>query len=156
MYKEIILCEVNIMQAQPVILGLLNNQNISVREVSEISKVPFSTLNNAMKKPIETWSIRVLNAFALALNQAPSKLLEILQPNGYELRIDNDAQTIQGVYIPDKVLFTQIRFVVENQHLEGWKPDKKDIEYLLDRAYNPDPELDDAIDKLVGDKVDAR
>ena len=144
------------MQAQPVILGLLNNQNISVREVSEISKVPFSTLNNAIKKPIETWSIRVLNAFALALNQAPSKLLEILQPNGYELRIDNDAQTIQGVYSPDKVLFTQIRFVVENQHLEGWKPDKKDIEYLLDRAYNPDPELDDAIDKLVGDKVDAR
>lgn len=124
-----------------VIQGLLNNANITIKQVSEKSKVPFSTLNNAAKKPIESWSIRVLNAFAKGLNKSPSNLLEILQPNNYQLEIDNKNQTIQGVYIADKDNFYNIRTVVEAEHLEGWNPTEIDIKNLLNTILNPDPDL---------------
>lgn len=139
-----------------VISGLLHQSNITLKEVSERSSVPVSTLSNAAKKPIETWSIRVLNAFAKGLKKDPSDLLKILQPNEYELEIDDKEQTIQDVYIPDKELYQQIRFVVEMEHLEGWNPNKQDIEYLVNSAQHPDPKLDNEIDKLFGDQVDAK
>lgn len=79
-----------------------------------------------------------------------------MQIDGYELEINNKEQTIQGVYIPDKGLFQQVRFVVESEHLEGWNPKTKDIKYLLNTLNHPDSELDDEIDKLFGDQVDAK
>ncbi|MCO6529779.1 helix-turn-helix domain-containing protein, partial [Lactobacillus sp.] len=57
------------------IVKLLESKNMSVTKVSEISKVPLSTLRNAIVKPIETWSIRVLNAFAIGLGEKPGDLL---------------------------------------------------------------------------------
>lgn len=139
-----------------VISGLLDQKNVSLKEVSEKSGVPVSTLSNAAKKPIESWSIRVLNAFAKGLDEEPSDLLNILQPKGYQLDINDRKQTIQGVYISDKELYQQIRFVVEMEHLEGWNPTTKDIRYLLSSAKNPDPELDKEIDKLFGDQADEK
>lgn len=139
-----------------VINNILDNQHLSLGDISKKSGVALSTLKNAAKKPIENWSIRVLNAFAEGLDTKPTKLLGELQPDGYSLKIDNKKQTIQDVYIPDKEQFQQIRFVVESEHLEGWNPTKKDIEYLLDEAINPDPKLDDEIDKVFGDQVDPR
>lgn len=124
-----------------VILGLLQNANLSMKEVSKRSNVPFSTLNNASKKPIETWSIRVLNAFAKGLKIKPSELLEKLQPSTYTLDIDDKKQSIQGVYIPDIENYYAIRTVVEAEHLEGWNPTTTDIKYLSKQAVDPDPEI---------------
>lgn len=124
-----------------VILGLLQNANLSMKEVSKRSNVPFSTLNNASKKPIETWSIRVLNAFAKGLKIKPSELLEKLQPSTYTLDIDDIKQSIQGVYIPDIENYYAIRTVVEAEHLEGWNPTAMDIKYLSKQAVDPDPEI---------------
>ncbi|MCH3904309.1 MAG: helix-turn-helix transcriptional regulator [Lactobacillus sp.] len=139
-----------------VILGLMKESHVSMKEISEKSHVPFSTLNNAAKKPIENWSIRVLNAFATGLNKSASDLLEILQPQNYQLNIDNRNQTIQDVFIPDKELFQQIRFVVESEHLEGWNPTSKDIKYLLNAAKNPDPKMVAEAKDLFGDQVDGK
>ncbi|MCT6892417.1 MAG: helix-turn-helix transcriptional regulator, partial [Lactobacillus sp.] len=61
------------------IVKLLESKNMSVTKVSEISNVPLSTLRNAIVKPIETWSIRVLNAFAIGLGERPGDLLNILE-----------------------------------------------------------------------------
>lgn len=61
--------------------------------------------------------------------------------SSYELTIDDEQQIIQGIVIPDKEMYQQIRFVIENNHLEGWQPSKKDVEWLLKNAVNPDPEL---------------
>lgn len=61
--------------------------------------------------------------------------------NSYKLNIDDTRQTIQGIVIPDKEMYQQIRFVIENNHLEGWKPEKEDVEYLLKNAMHPDPKL---------------
>lgn len=137
-----------------VILGLLSQENISMKEVSEKSHVPLSTLANAAKKPIETWSIRVLNAFAKGLNKRSSELLDLLQPAGYTLEIDDKKQTIQGVYIPDPAMYHNIRTAVEVEHLEGWNPTRKDIKYLLDSAINPDPKLTQRYDKIFGETDD--
>lgn len=138
----------------PVILNLLDNQNLSLKKVSEISGVPFSTLNNAAKKPIENWSIRVLNAFAMGLGETPAKLLDFLQPNNYQLVINDDKQTIQNVYIPNQNIYYNIRAVVEAEHLEGWNPTKQDIQYLLDQANHPDPDLMREYQSLFGDNHD--
>jgi transcriptional regulator with XRE-family HTH domain len=133
-----------------VIMNLLAQRNLSIYDVARKSGVSKSTLQNASEKPIENWSIRVLNAFAKGLGKKSSELLDILQPNNYNLEINNSAQTIQGVYIPNKQTFLNIRFTVEMEHMEGWNPTKRDIEYLLNEAERPDPELTAQIEQVFG------
>lgn len=65
----------------------------------------------------------------------------------YKLEIDVDKQTIQGVTIPDPQMFQQICFVVNNNHLEGWKPETKDIARLVDQANKPDQSIIDEINE---------
>ncbi|RVU72063.1 MULTISPECIES: hypothetical protein [Lactobacillus] len=73
-----------------------------------------------------------------------------------KLIIDDRTQAIQGVVIPELADYQQLRFVVEMEHLEGWNPEKKDIEKLVERLRNPDPTLDAKIDKLFGVKANGR
>lgn len=72
------------------------------------------------------------------------------------LKFNDQDQKIQDVYIADPTTYQNIKFVVKMEHLEGWNPTAKDIEYLLDQANNPDSKLDDLIDKEFGDQVDKR
>ena len=65
----------------------------------------------------------------------------------YKLEIDVDKQTIQGVTIPDPQMFQQICFVVKNNHLEGCKPETKDIARLVDQANKPDQSIIDEINE---------
>ena len=65
----------------------------------------------------------------------------------YKLEIDVDKQTIQAVTIPDPQMFQQICFVVKNNHLEGGKPETKDIERLVDQANKPDQSIIDEINE---------
>lgn len=65
----------------------------------------------------------------------------------YKLEIDVDKQTIQGVTIPDPKMFQQICFVVKNNHLEGWKPETKDIARLVDQANKLDQSIIDEINE---------
>lgn len=57
----------------------------------------------------------------------------------YQLDIDNEKQTIQGVKIANKAKFQAIRFVVENNWLEDWEPTQSDILDLCEEWDNPDP-----------------
>lgn len=136
-----------------VIMNLLNQNNLTIYDIARTSGVSKSTLQNASEKPIESWSIRVLNAFAKGLGKKSSELLDTLQPNNYSLEINSTKQTIQGVYIPDKQTFYNIRFTVEMEHMEGWNPEKEDIEYLLNVAQNPDPKLLSELDEIFGDQA---
>ena len=122
------------------ITKLLNSKHVSVREVAEKSHVSESTLRKAIARPIESWSIRILDAFAAGLDKRAGDLLNMLKPQSYNLEIDDETQTIQGVFIPDKEMYFEIRGVVEASHLEGWNPTKEDIQAVLDGVVNPDPE----------------
>lgn len=124
-----------------LITNLLKREHLSLSDVARISGVAKSTLSSATKRPVETWTIKTLNAFAKGLNEEAGALLNFLQSRSYQLEINDHNQTIQGVQIADKELYQQIRFVVENNHLEGWQPTKEDIEYLVNVAVNPDPQL---------------
>ena len=119
---------------------LLKSKNISIVEVAEKSAVSASTLRKAATKPLENWSVRVLNAFATGLNERAGDLLNMLQPKEYKLDINDKNQTIQGVYVSDKAMYLELRGVIEASHLEGWNPTKKDVEFVLDGVLNPDPE----------------
>ena len=125
------------------IVKLLKSKNISVAKVAEASNVPLSTLRNSIVKPIETWSIRVLNAFAIALKEKPGDLLNMLD-------INDETQTIQGVFIANKEIYQQIRTVVEVNHLEGWNPTESDIQELLDEAIQPDPVVAERFEEIWG------
>ena len=70
-------------------------------------------------KPIETWSVRVLNAFASGLNERAGDLLNMLQSKEYKLDINDEKQTIQGVYVSDKAMYLELRGVIVASHLEG-------------------------------------
>lgn len=127
---------------------LLNSQNISIADVAAISNVPVTTLRSSITKPIETWSIRVLNAFAKALNESAGDLLNKLEQKEYSLEIDNKNQTIQDVFIRDKYIFQEMRGVIEASHLEGFNPTSKDIEDIQDAVMNPDQQEVERIEKI--------
>ncbi len=59
----------------------------------------------------------------------------------YSLEIDNENQTIQGVFIRDKFLFQEMRGVIEASHLEGWNPTEDDVQNILNSVNNPDPAM---------------
>ena len=90
----------------------------------------------------------MLNAFAIGLGERPGDLLNVLEAQPYILDINDETQTIQGVFIADKETYQQIRTVVEVNHLEGWNPTKSDIQELLDEAINPDPQVAERFEKI--------
>lgn len=42
-----------------------------------------------------------------------------------QLQIDDQKQMIQGIRVFSPSLYKKVRFVVQNNHLEGWNPTKK-------------------------------
>lgn len=48
-----------------------------------------------------------------------------------KLKIDDQTQTIQGIRISDPDLYKKIRFIVQNNHLEGWQPTEQEINDLV-------------------------
>lgn len=137
-----------------IIMNMLDKDNLTLSDISRITNVPISTLTNAAKKPIENWSIRVLNAFAKGLGKKASTLLDELQPKDYTLEIDDKNQMIQGVYITDKQEYLNMRAVVQAEHLEGWNPTKKDIEYVYEEITNPKSEYLKEYHELFGNNND--
>lgn len=124
-----------------MIMNLLSSRDLSLKKVAEKSDVSINTLKKSVHKPIESWSIRVLNAFAIGLDTSPGELLNTLEPTPYILNINDHEQTIQGVFIADKETFQQIRAVIEANHLEGWNPTASDVQDLLNSANNPNPDM---------------
>lgn len=66
----------------------------------------------------------------------------------HSLEIDNDNQTIQGIFIKDKYFFQEMRGIIEASHLEGFNPTPKDIEDIRDAVMNPDPQEVERIEKI--------
>lgn len=54
------------------------------------------------------------------------------------LKIDDKKHMIQGVKIPDD-MFLDVKASVRYNVMEGWKPTKKDIRYLVERLQSDDP-----------------
>ena len=48
-----------------------------------------------------------------------------------KLKIDDQTQTIQGIRISDPDLYKKIRFIVQNNHLEGWQLTEQEINDLV-------------------------
>ncbi|MDK7308789.1 hypothetical protein [Lactobacillus jensenii] len=137
---------------ETTITKLIKNKNISISQIARNGNVPKSTLISATKRPVETWTVKTLIAFAEGLEMKGSQLFEMLVKTPYKLKINDEAQTIQSVYIPDKRMFKLIRFTVLNNHMEGWEPTKLDIENLVEHAYNPNPKYLKEYQELFGKK----
>lgn len=117
---------------------ILEASHTTATQIARDTGINPSTLTQAYKKPIDTWSVRVLNATAKGLRTTPARLLEQLQGDKYELEINDDEQVIQGVHFPDSTEYHKMRFLVVNETLEGWKPSREDILRMADRIAHPD------------------
>ena len=130
---------------------VMANYDTNITNISEKSGISKTTLSNAFKRPINTWTIRILNGVATAINESPEKLLYLLQGDQYSLTIDDQAQTIQGVKIPDPATYQNIKFTVKSNVMEGWQPSRTDIEELKAFAGTSHPELGQKFKDIFGD-----
>lgn len=117
---------------------LLAENNLTIKEISKKSSISETTLSSAFKRPVETWSVRTLKALAHSLYMQVDDLLRILMPEEFKLEIDDEKHIIQGVKIPDD-MFLDVKASVRYNVMEGWKPTKKDINYLVERLQSDDP-----------------
>ena len=65
-----------------------------------------------------------------------------------ELVIDNDKQIIQGVFIENTSDFLNLRAILQAEHLEGFNPTKQDVEEIILKSQQKDPEFDQLYKKL--------
>jgi hypothetical protein len=130
---------------------VMANYDTNITNISKKSGISKTTLSNAFKRPINTWTIRILNGVATAINESPEKLLHLLQGDQYSLTIDDQARTIQGVKIPDPATYQNIKFTVKSNVMEGWQPSCTDIEELKAFAETSHPELGQKFKEIFGD-----
>ncbi|GAA0038411.1 hypothetical protein LANSK_08850 [Lactobacillus amylovorus subsp. amylovorus] len=62
------------------------------------------------------------------------------------LAIDDSGQMIQGIRVFSPSLYKKVRFVVQNNHLEGWQPTEKEINDLV----HGKPDLSEDYHKVFG------
>ena len=67
----------------------------------------------------------------------------------FKLEINNEKHTIQGVKIPDD-MFLDVKASVRYNAMEGWKPTKQDINYLVERLQSDDPIIEKEMKNLWG------
>lgn len=121
---------------------IMDSYGVNLTDIAEQSGISKTTLSNAFKRSTDSWTIRILNGVALALNETPSKVLVLLQGDHYRLQINDQDQTIQGVHITDPDDYRNIKFAVKNNVMEGWRPTRADIEDLKAFIGVPHPELE--------------
>lgn len=136
------------------IVNILKANNITVSFVAQESGLDVAQVGAALKRPVATWSIQILNAFADALAERPGELLDQLQDLPFQLQTDDDQLMIQRVRFSNRSSYQQVRFAVESNVLEGWKPTAKEIRLLKEAAETPDTEMQTEIKRLFGDKND--
>lgn len=130
---------------------VMANYDTNLSDIAYKSGISKTTLSNAFKRPITTWTIRILNGVATAINETPEKLLHLLQGEQYSLIINDQEQAIQGVKIPDLTTYRNIKFTVKSNVMEGWKPSRSDIEELKVFAESSHPELEQKFKEIFGE-----
>lgn len=124
--------------------ALLNENQLTLAQVAAKTKISVSTLSAAFKRPVDTWSVRVLRGLADVLMIDTDTLLNKIAPRKFELKVDREARTIQGVPIPAEYfhdVYAAVRFNV----MEGWRPTADDIRRVTDRVVHPDAIVDEEI-----------
>ena len=131
------------------IRAFLKQNDLTIRRISRTSGISASTLSSTFKRPINSWSIGILNNLANITHSIPTRVLQDLQTNQWKLEINSRQQTIQGVKITPKVVFQRLRFIVMNEYFEGWKPNHNDIKMLLRSNQKPNQLVKKTIHKYL-------
>lgn len=65
------------------------------------------------------------------------------------LKVDDKNHMIQGVKIPED-MYLNFKAAVRYSVMEGWKPTKQDIKYLVERLQSDDPVVEKEMKDLWG------
>ena len=132
------------------ITEIMNNYQVNLTDIANRSGISKTTLSNAFNRPFETWTIRIQDGVARAVNETPEQILILLQGRKYQLNIDDKSQTIQGVQINDSRTYQAIKFTVINNAMEGWEPVSEDIQELVAFAQTDHPEIEERYKDIFG------
>lgn len=124
----------------------LKDNSLTLRDIVEQSSISEITLSLTFSKPRDTWFVRVLKALAKSLNLRSGELDEKLSAQPFTLG-DEDKHIIQGIKVPDDLLFS-IDFSVNFNVMERWRLSANDIKNLIKQMQKPDVTLDEEFNKL--------
>lgn len=130
---------------------LLKNHQVSVDALAKAARVDKDDLQDRLHRPVDTWTIGLFNAMAAAVNQTPSHLLAQLQDESFTLEIDPQKQTVQGLEVTDRYVFSLIQSVVKISCMEGWQPTAAEIVDLVSIATSAQPKLDQDFEQIFGE-----
>lgn len=133
---------------------ILKANNITIALVAQESGLDVAQVRAALKRPVATWSVQILNALAETLGERPGELLDQIQDFPFHLQKDDRQLTIQRVQFSSLATYQQVRFAVESNVLEGWEPTAKEVRILRETAEHPDDEMIAEIEQLFGDEND--
>ena len=117
----------------------------NLADIASKSGISKATLSRAFNRPVSTLTIQILNGVAAAINESPEK------DDRYLLAINDQAQTIQGVRIPDLTTYRNVKFVVKSNVMEGWQPHYSDVKGLTEFTEAAHPELEQKFKDIFGD-----
>ena len=68
----------------------------------------------------------------------------------WQLKIDRDQKTIQGVHFEDNFEFQVVEFAVKNNVMEGWQPTRQDVLELKQRLGKANPTYEAQFNEIFG------
>ncbi|WP_367342410.1 helix-turn-helix domain-containing protein [Limosilactobacillus sp.] len=129
----------------------LQINNITTEDVAREMNISDEQLQKIFSKSVVDWPVKAINALAVITHSNPGEVLDDLQDVDFQLEIDDDAQTIQGVKIEDPAQFKQMKVGVRTTCIQGWEPTPDDIKQLLEDLNDPDTPDRKALAKLLED-----
>lgn len=135
---------------------IMKQYDVTLSEIAHHSGISKTTLSGAFNRPVESWSIRILNGVAKALHESPSDLLKELQEEQYEFKFDDEEQTIMGVKFEDEFDYQAAKFAIYNNVIEGWEPTKEDVAELKAFGEVEHPELESKMHRIFGEPRDEK
>lgn len=120
-------------QAQIALEAMMKIYGINYQELAKKAGIPITTLNGMKTREIDRWSITVIRALAKYFKQTPGEFLDYLM--GYSqiqgLIVNTSDQTIQGIYVEDRIEFERLLQVLRANAARGYVPTPDDIQYIL-------------------------
>ncbi|QLL69132.1 XRE family transcriptional regulator [Lactobacillus sp. 3B(2020)] len=129
----------------------LQINQLTAADVARASGIRPTTLSAAFKRPVTTWTVKIINALALASHKDPGSVLSELQKPSFKLVIDRENLTIQGVKFENRFDFQVVEFAVKSNVMEGWEPSRENVLSLKRTLKEPNPKYEAQFNDIFGD-----
>lgn len=114
---------------------ILLAKNVTIKDIAEKTNSPYTSIYNASRRDINSWTIFTLNAFAEGLNMNAGELLNLLQESTQpKISFNDEELTLQGYQFSEdeKPLYDYMKKIITQSATQGYIPTSDEIASLLD------------------------